>query len=210
MFSFVKNRKYSYILAGILFLFSILSPFILPFRQWIDLTGWVQSKYNVETGDIDAIMEQTKNVFAKKAHENLPEAEKKIIGDTMVYRVTGTNDFMVEVWVDESSVAGDTAVKTDLINSAKNHFFENLKSQYDATENKITQLQFVNIGASVGQYIKNSGYMALILVAIMISVYIMYAFSGAIPGMSSWPFAVVRASFVDSCHVIVFAVTLIG
>lgn len=110
-----------------------------------------------------------------------------------MYRVSGTNDFMVEVGIDENAAAGDTAKKTEVVNNAKNHFFENLKAEYDKTENKISQTQFVNIGASVGQYIKHSGYIALILVAVMISVYIMYAFRGAIPGMASWPFAVVTA-----------------
>lgn len=111
----------------------------------------------------------------------------------MIYKVSGTQDFMVEVGIDESVVAGDSVTKTETINSVKNHFFDNLESQYKATQNKINRSQFVNIGASVGEYIKSSGYLALTLVAIMISIYIMYAFSDAIPGVPSWPFAAVTA-----------------
>lgn len=67
MFSFVKNRKYSYVIALALFVLSVLSPFILPFHQGIDLTGGVQSKYTVESGNIDEIISQTKNSFIENA-----------------------------------------------------------------------------------------------------------------------------------------------
>lgn len=193
MFSFVKNRKISYIVAIILFVASILSPFLLSFHQGIDLTGGVQQKYSVTAGDVDGIVEATKKNFVENARKSLSPEYQKIIGDAVVYKISGTNDFMVEVGIDESVVAGDTATKTDTINAAKNQFFANLKNEYSTTQATISESQFINIGASMGQYIKNSGYLALTLVAIMISVYIMYAFAGAIPGVASWPFAVVTA-----------------
>lgn len=194
MYSFVKNRKYAYIIAIALLVFSILSPFILPFHQGIDLTGGVQAKYSVDSGDIDSIIAQTKSDLINESRSILTDDQKKIITDAMVYKITGTNEFMVEVGVDESVISGDNAQKNAIANEAKEVFFSKLQTLYnEKTQAQISQSQYVNIGASVGQYIKNSGYLALTIVGIMISIYIMYAFSGAIPGMSSWPFAVVTA-----------------
>lgn len=55
------------------------------------------------------------------------------------------------------------------------------------------ETQYRNVGASFGDYIKKSGYLTLILAILAISLYIQYAFRGSIPGMASWPFAVVTS-----------------
>lgn len=194
MYSFVKNRKTSYIIAITLFILSLLSPFILPFHQGIDLTGGVQAKYSVENADVEQIISETRHSLIENAKSGLSPEEQQILTDSLVYRISGTNDFMVEVGIDESKAQGDTVTKNNFINTAKEKFFQNLQNSYNSLENaKISESQYVNIGASFGQYIKNSGYIALSLVAVMISIYIMYAFSGSIPGVKSWPFALVTA-----------------
>lgn len=48
MFSFVKNRFYFYALAFGLFIFSLVSPWIVGLNQGIDMTGGIQIEYNVE------------------------------------------------------------------------------------------------------------------------------------------------------------------
>lgn len=192
MFSFVKNRKYAYGVAGSLVIFSLLSPFILPFHQGIDLTGGVQATYTVESGDIDQAVEKTKNAFISEAEAPLSQEEKEILTDSLVYKVSGTNDFIVEIGIDESKATGDNQAQKASVNAAKEKFFKNLQELYNADKNAtITQSQYVNIGASFGDYIKTSGYISLAFVGVMISIYIMYAFSGAIPGVKSWPFALV-------------------
>ena len=190
--------------AGLLFIFSLLSPFILPFHQGIDLTGGVQAKYNVEGGNIDSVIEQTKNTFIPAVKNSLSDQQRAIVGDALIYKITGANEFMVEVGIDESAATGDSATRIETVNGVKTAFFNALQSQFHSvTGATITQAQYVNIGASVGQYIKHSGYISLTFVAIMISLYIMYAFSGAIPGMKSWPFAVVTG--VSLLHDVVIA-----
>lgn len=67
----------------------------------------------------------------------------------------------------------------------------------------IVESKYINIGASFGNYIKQSGFLTLTLAIIMISLYIMYAFRGSIAGMSSWPFAVVTG--VSLIHDVVVA-----
>lgn len=204
MYSFVKNRKFAYILAGILFIFSIISPFILPFHQGIDLTGGVQVKYNVTNIDTEKVISETREKFIAEAKNTLSREEQAILTDFLVYRITGSDDFMIEIGVDEAMTTGDTATKTAFVNATKEKFFHNLQELYNSvSDGKITQSQYVNIGASFGEYIKNSGYISLTLVVIMISIYIMYAFSGAIPGMASWPFAVVTG--ISLLHDVVVA-----
>ena len=204
MYSFVKNRKFAYILAGILFIFSVISPFILPFHQGIDLTGGVQVKYNVTNIDTEKVISETREKFIAEAKNTLSREEQAILTDFLVYRITGSDDFMIEIGVDEAMTTGDTATKTAFVNATKEKFFHNLQELYNSvSDGKITQSQYVNIGASFGEYIKNSGYISLTLVVIMISIYIMYAFSGAIPGMASWPFAVVTG--ISLLHDVVVA-----
>ena len=72
MYSFVKNRKFAYILAAILFIFSVISPFILPFHQGIDLTGGVQVKYNVTNIDTEKVISETREKFIAEA-KKLPK-----------------------------------------------------------------------------------------------------------------------------------------
>lgn len=203
-YSFVKNRKYAYLIAAILTIFSLLSPYILPFHQGIDLTGGVQAKYSVQNSNTDTIIKETREKFIDSAKSKLSPEQRAVLTDSLVYGISGSNDFMVEVGVDESKAQGNQTEKSAFINTAKETFFKNLQSEYNSVQNaKITQSQYVNIGASFGEYIKNSGIMALILVGVMISIYIMYAFSGSIPGVASWPFAAV--TFMSLVHDVIVA-----
>lgn len=96
MYSFVKNRKYAYIVAIALTLFSLLAPFILPFRQGIDLTGGIQAEYTVKTGNVDQVLEETKNHILQTAKNTLNPEQKAVISDTMAYKISGTNIIVVE------------------------------------------------------------------------------------------------------------------
>jgi preprotein translocase subunit SecF len=96
MFSFVKNRYTFYAIALILLVLSLLSPFFTRLNMGIDMTGGIQIEYNVASGDIDAIMERTRATIIDTAREKLADTEKGIITDTLVYRVSGTDNFVVE------------------------------------------------------------------------------------------------------------------
>ena len=79
-----------------------------------------------------------------------------------------------------------------MIQDAKAQFTKALTEKLASEKSmKITQSRYINIGESFGAYIKKSGYLTLSLAIIMIAIYIAYAFRGSIPGMASWPFAVV-------------------
>lgn len=193
MYSFVKNRFTAYVIALILFVGSLASPFLLPFHQGIDLTGGIQIEYSVENASVDDVLTQTKSALLANAKNSLPDAEKAVISDMISYRVSGTNNIIVEAGIDESAAKKtDGSADLERIDRAKNLFLDALKAEYATVEGAtISQQKYVNIGASFGQYIKDSAYLTLTLAVIVISIYIMYAFWGSIPGMASWPFAMV-------------------
>lgn len=189
MFSFVKNRYTFYTIALVLTVLSISSPFLVRLNMGIDMTGGIQIEYSVNGGDVDTIIEQVRSETIETVRATLDAESKKIITDTLVYRVTGSDKFVVEAWVNEEGSSLETVEKT------KTLFVESMGSELaKSSNNTIVQSKYVNIGASFGDYIKKSGFLTLGLAIIAISLYIMYAFRGSIAGMASWPFAVVTGA----------------
>lgn len=104
-----------------------------------------------------------------------------------MYGIAGTPSFIVEAGFATPEGATDADME-----SAKTAFTKNVTEKLASSPNaKISQSRYVNVGESFGAYIKKSGYITLTLAIIMIAIYIAYAFRGSIPGMSSWPFALV-------------------
>jgi len=152
----------------------------------IDMTGGMQIEYSVEQWDIDTAIEQARTKSIPDVLATISEWDRKILTNTLVYRVSGTDKFIVEIWVNEKWYTLDTVEKV------KASFVKSLGESLSLIEQtQIIQSRYVNIGASFGEYIKKSWYITLAVAIIAISLYIMYAFSGSIAGMSSWPFAVV-------------------
>jgi preprotein translocase subunit SecF len=48
--------------------------------------------------------------------------------------------------------------------------------------------RYTNIGASFGEYIRNTAKLTLLIAIIAIAVYVAYAFSGAVGGIPSFSF----------------------
>jgi preprotein translocase subunit SecF len=122
-----------------------------------------------------------------------------VINDINVYGIAGTTSFIVEAGF--KKLDGVSAVDLE---KAKASFTKSLTDKLATIEQgKVTQSRYVNVGESFGAYIKKSGYITLTLAIIMIAIYIAYAFRGSIPGMSSWPFALVTG--VSLVHDVIVA-----
>lgn len=198
MFSFTKNRYTFYTIAASLTLLSILSPFFIRLNLGIDMTGGIQIEYTVKNGNVESIIEKTRTSVLENVRTNLSDTEKKIITDALVYRLSGTEKFVIEAGVSEENMT------LEQIETAKTRFVNALDTEFSKdTASQITQSKYVNIGASFGEYIKKSGFLTLGIAILAISVYIMYAFSGSIAGMASWPFAVVTG--VSLIHDVIVA-----
>lgn len=105
MFSFVKNRYTFYAIALVLLVLSLASPFFTRLNLGIDMTGGIQVEYTVASGDIDAIISETRDNSIDTARASLDATGKKIITDTLVYRVSGSDNFVVEAGVNEDGVS---------------------------------------------------------------------------------------------------------
>ncbi len=203
MFSFTKNRFFFYGIAFSLLIVSLLSPLFVKLNLGIDITGGIQMEYLVENGNIDTIVSK-KDEILKNAKWSLDESSGKIITDTLFYRISWTNHFIVEAGIDEVSSGKDAKAQLLTLEKAKTAFQDALKKEFTKLEGtEVTQVKYVNIGASFGSYIKQSGYLTLTLAIIAIALYIQYAFRGSIAGMASWPFAAVTG--ISLIHDVVIA-----
>jgi preprotein translocase SecF subunit len=198
MYSFVKNRFKYYAIAGGLVIFSLISPWIFGLNQGIDMTGGIQIEYKTEGGD-DVALEASAREFANELKKSTLIGDKEVMNDVNVYGIAGTTSFIVEAGFRKLDGVSDTDLE-----SAKVAFTKNLNDKLASVkEGKVSQSRYINVGESFGAYIKKSGYVTLTLAILMIAVYIAYAFRGSIPGMASWPFAVVTA--VSLAHDVIVA-----
>ncbi len=198
MYSFVQNRFKYYAVAGSLVLFSLVSPWIFDLNEGIDMTGGIQIEYRVDSWD-ETMSENLARTTAEEFKKTIMVNGKEVINDIVVYGIAGTPSFIVEAgfakpdgsneWDMENAKAAFTKELTEKLSSSK--------------EASITQSRYVNVWESFGAYIKKSGYITLTLAIIMIAVYIAYAFRGSIPGMASWPFALVTG--VSLVHDVIVA-----
>jgi len=96
MFSFTKNRFAFYAVAFGLLVISIILPFVMKLNLGIDMTGGIQVEYKVTGISTDEIIAKTKETIIDAAKLSLSDEEKNIITDTLVYRISGTDNFIVE------------------------------------------------------------------------------------------------------------------
>lgn len=61
MFSFVQHRYSFYAIALILIILSLVSPFFIRLNMGIDMTGGMQIEYQVQKGNIDTIIMDTRD-----------------------------------------------------------------------------------------------------------------------------------------------------
>lgn len=210
MFSFIKNRKAFYVLALILIVASLLAPWGLGVHQGIDMTGGIQIEYSAGKLSKNAILSKLKSGLVESVDANLPKESSAIITDKNIYGVSNQNSFVVETGIDEAvAKKADGTIDFEKIETAKNTFKEALLTELQKIDPGITQSKYVNIGASFGDYIKNSGYKSLIGVILAISLYILYAFRGSIGGMVNWPFSVVTALTLFHDVVIAFGLYIL-
>lgn len=151
MFSFVKNRYTFYAIALILLVLSLLSPFFTRLNMGIDMTGGMQIEYSVTGGDIESLITETREKTIEAVRSKLSDEERKIITDTLVYRISGSDKFVVEAGVNEDGTTPQS------IEQAKTKFVTNMSASLsEGSQGAVTQSKYTNIGASFGSYIKES------------------------------------------------------
>lgn len=143
------------------------------------MTGGTQSEFRYEDKDIS--ISQIQDVIEEK--KNQFNSTESIINTINTYKVTWEQILIVEV----GFLSNSDVEKLDRDKVAFRNILEDeLKNFWDIELSKYT-----NIWASFGDYIRNTAKITLIIAIIAIAVYIAYAFSGAVSGISSVSFAIV-------------------
>ncbi len=197
--NYIKNRFAFYAVALVLFVLSLASPFIFSLNLGIDMTGGTLAEFSF-SGEYNRTAIDS---AVAKAVEGAKIGDKDAINTTSTYRITGENKFVVEAGFDRN---GATDAEFDAV---KTRFKDSLaKELAPAGDAKITR--YVNIGETFGDYIKKTAYITLVMVIIAISLYIAWAFRGAIEGFSSFSFGFVTAISLFHDVVIAFGLFVVA
>lgn len=190
---YIKQRFMFYIIALALFVGSVVIPFIIPVRLGIDMTGGALAEFsytgNFDKTKIESIVEgvKTQSEFVSAS----------LINTTAVYKVSGEDIFVVEVGFNKN--ANQEEKNTDAL---KAKFQGALETKLKESVGAIS-VRYVNVGESFGDYIKKTAYTTLAIVILVISLYIAWAFRGAIEGFTSFSFGAVTA--VSLFHDVIIA-----
>ncbi len=179
MLHVINSRLVYFAISGVLFFLSLLAIFIFPLNLGIDMTWGTQSEFRYDTYQIDLesisqIVDTEKQVF---------NTEKNTINTVNAYKITWEKSFVVEV----GFVGNDNV---EQLEKDKVAFRDNIESLLGELWD-ISLSGYTNIGASFWDYIKDTARITLIIAIIAIALYIAYAFSGAVSGISSTTFAIV-------------------
>ncbi len=169
----VKNRKIYFIVSGILFVISLLLLFVGKLNLWIDMTGWINLDYSF-TKDLN-IEKVKKSLEAEK--KNILHNKDEVINDVSAYTVTWEKTLTVVAWFINSL---DEKTLDEKKWEFRGRALEILKKYDDSVE----ETKYTNIGKSFWDYIKNTAFITLAIAILAISLYIYYAFSGTVSGIS--------------------------
>lgn len=173
----LQKRKIYYVISGILGLISIFLIFFGTLHYGIDMTGGTQATYEYELYDFN---NQKVGDIARDIAATINE-QQEVINTINTYKITGENAFIVETWF-------TTSMSEQLLDDYKIAYRESLSEAY-SKEGDITLLQYTNIGASFGEYIRSTAKTTLLLAIIAIALYIAYSFRWTVWGISWWSFA---------------------
>ncbi len=182
-FNFIKNRFSYYAIALALVVISAAAPFVFPMNLGIDMTGGIQAEFDYK-GTLD-LPTTTKTVEAAK--DAVMVNGKHVVNNTLVYRITGENKFVVEAGFSRLEGMNDQA-----FDAAKTQFRDAITTALGKSS-QASLSRYINVGESFGDYIKKTAYLTLAMVILFISLYIAWAFRGSIEGFTSFSFGAVTA-----------------
>lgn len=178
-FQILEKRRIYFIVSGFLFILSLGMFLFSQLNFWIDMTGWTQAEFTYNTYDFN-LEEVNSEAQIGADHINL---NGNIINTVNTYKVTGEDVFIVEAGFSRSIPEED-------LEAYKIGYKQQLETNYERIWD-IELSSYTNIWASFGDYIKNTAKLTLLIAIIGIALYIAYAFSGAVGGITSLSFAAI-------------------
>ena len=177
----IKNRVFLYAIALFITIFALFSIFFIKLNYGIDMTGGIQLEYSYEKQiDIENIRSKV-----EEESKNLLYQGKNIVNAAHTYKISGEDKFSVVVWFNQADVP-----EKDL-EGLKNTFKTELLSLLTKENPSIKEYQYINIGKSFWDYIRNTALLTLAISLIGIAIYIAYAFSWFVWGINAFSFGAV-------------------
>ncbi len=199
MLNVTKKRAIYLAISAILFIISIIAIKFFPYNLGIDMTWWSQIEYSYAWKiDLEKykkdISELTSDIKYEVYNKNWTKKHlEKVVNDTKVYKVSGEEKFVVIVWFNNQLFASDTVEDEKKLQTDFDDIREDLKLNITNILKKdnstIKIAKYTNIWKSFWDYIKKTAFITLAIALVAISIYIAYAFSGSVSGVSSLSFA---------------------
>jgi len=175
MLKVIKNRYIYYIVSWVFLLFSLFSLFFIRLNLGIDMTWGVQIEYSYETENlsIDVLRDST---------DALAKDYSDFVNTTQVYKISWEKRFSVLAWF-----YGDKQEKE--LEEAKVSFKDSLLTELQKVDATIQEEQYINVGKSFGDYIKNTAFLTIGIALFGIAFYVARAFSWVASGINVFSFA---------------------
>lgn len=177
-FQIIKNRKYYYLVSGILFLVSILSIIAWGLKPGLDFTGGSMLEVNFSGN-----RPQTTDVQEVVKPFNLGE---------VIVQSSGNDSLILKF----KTVTEDE----------HQQILAAITSKYAAADNVVKENRFDSVGPVIGKELQNKAWLAIILASLGIILYIAYSFRKVSKPVASWKYGV--AAVVALAHDIIIVVGL--
>lgn len=172
--SVIAERKKSFLVSWILLLISFISFFAFKINYGVDMTWGVQIEYSYEAhGSPEDLKEK-----ADKIEEQVEILGVDIINSISTYKISGENKVVLVAGFNENVSEQD-------MQSYKNNFRDSLT---ESVKDNYKEEKYNFIGKSFWDYIKESAKMTLVIAVIAIALYVSFAFTGYVAGISAFSF----------------------
>jgi len=199
MLNVTKKRVIYLVISAILFIISIIAIKFFPYNLGIDMTWWTQIEYSYKQKiDLEKYKTTVSDLTSKIEYEVfdkhwVKKNKEKVVNDTKIYKVSGEEKFVVVIWFNNQIFTSDTVefekkLKTDL-EEIQRDLKINITNILQKDNSSIELSKYTNIWKSFWDYIKKTAFITLAIALVAISIYIAYAFSGSISGITSLSFA---------------------
>lgn len=176
--SIIKNRKYTYIVSGVLLLVTILSLIAWGLKPGLDFTGGSMMELNFSATRPE--ITEVKNVF-----ENLQ------ISETII----------------QPSGQSNLIIKFKAVNENEHqNILLSLKEKFSNENNLIVENRFESIGPVIGKELQKKSWLAIIVASLFIILYIAFAFRKVSKPVESWKYGI--AAIIALLHDVIITVGL--
>jgi preprotein translocase subunit SecF len=178
-FDILEKRKIFFSVSWFFIVVSLIMMLFWTLNLGIDMTGGTQSEFSYT--DYEFSLEQiSAEAQTIKWHINV---HGDIINTVNTYKVTGEKIFVVETGFSRNFTDKE-------LDEYKTTYRDELELYYKELWD-IHLTKYTNIGASFGDYIRNTAKITLLIAIVAIAVYIAYTFSWTVSGISSLSFAAI-------------------